>query len=56
MDDVVLKMRGVEPKKEKMDSILAPKKCSRCEYINKATSNFCNRCGGPLNIESAYRI
>lgn len=53
MDDAILKLRGMEPKKEKVESTLKPKKCPRCELVNKATGRFCTRCGAVLDLETA---
>jgi integrase len=53
VDEAILKMRGMKPKKEKIESTLAPKNCPRCSMINKATSKFCMRCGSVLDLETA---
>ncbi|MFQ6010289.1 MAG: tyrosine-type recombinase/integrase [Candidatus Aenigmatarchaeota archaeon] len=56
-DDAILRLNGIATgKEEKKESKLKPVKCPRCEFMNGATSNFCNRCAAPLNIESATRI
>ncbi len=56
MDEAVLKMRGLKPKEEKIESTLAPRKCPRCDHTNKATSKFCSRCGGVLDIQTAVTM
>jgi len=53
LDDAVLKSRGIKPKEEPAESTLAPKPCSRCKLINKATSKFCGRCGAALDLKTA---
>ncbi|MEW5760187.1 MAG: site-specific integrase [Candidatus Thermoplasmatota archaeon] len=56
VDDAVLKMRGLKPEEEKVESTLAPKKCPRCTLINKATGKFCTRCGSVLDLDTAMKM
>jgi hypothetical protein len=53
LDDAVLKSRGIKPKEEPTENTLAPKPCSRCKLINKATSKFCGQCGAALDLKTA---
>jgi len=56
-DDALLQFNGIKNSKaEEKESVLKPKKCPRCEFVNGATSKFCNRCAAPLNIETALSI
>ena len=56
VDEAILKLRGMEPKEDKIESTLAPKKCSRCGLTNTATGKFCSRCGGVLDIQTAVTM
>lgn len=56
VDEAILKLRGLQPKEEKIESTLAPKKCPRCGLINKATGKFCMRCGSVLDLQTAVTI
>ena len=56
VDEAILKLRGIQPKKETVESTLAPKKCPRCSMINKATGKFCMRCGSVLDLETAVAL
>lgn len=56
VDEAILKLRGLQPKEEKIESTLAPKKCPRCGLINKATGKFCMRCGSVLDLQTAVTV
>jgi integrase len=56
VDDAILKMRGLKSKGEEVKSTLAPKKCPRCDLVNKATGKFCNRCGAILDVQTAVAM
>ena len=56
VDDAILKMRGLKSKEEEVESTLAPKKCPRCDLVNKATGKFCNRCGAILDVQTAVAM
>ena len=56
VDDAILKMRGLKSKEEEVKSTLAPKKCPRCDLVNKATGKFCNRCGAILDVQTAVAM
>lgn len=56
VDEAILKMRGLKPKEEKVESSLAPKNCPRCGLINKATGKFCTRCAAVLDVETALAM
>ncbi|MCJ2563219.1 MAG: tyrosine-type recombinase/integrase [Candidatus Thermoplasmatota archaeon] len=56
VDDAILKMRGLKSKEAEVKSTLAPKKCPRCDLVNKATGKFCNRCGAILDVQTAMAM
>lgn len=56
VDEAILKLRGMKPREDKIESTLAPKKCPRCELVNKATGKFCSRCGGALDLQTAVTM
>jgi len=56
VDDALLKMHGLVKDDTKQEAPLKPKDCERCEERNPATSKFCNRCGAPLDIETAIAL
>jgi integrase/recombinase XerD len=56
-DNAILHMNGLTtPENENKESKLKPLKCPRCEFVNGATSKFCNRCAAPLDIRTALSI
>jgi len=55
-DEAILKMNGIEIKKEKVESLMKPIKCLKCRTINEVTNRFCKICGMPLNDEEAAKI
>lgn len=54
-DKTILELNGLTNKKEQ-DSTLRPKKCPRCGMINNHSSNYCNRCSGVLDMETAMEL
>ncbi len=56
VDEAILKLRGMKPKEDKIESTLAPRKCPRCGLTNKATGKFCSRCGGALDLQTAVTM
>jgi len=56
-DNAILKLNGLGGDERKNEeSMLKPVKCPRCEFVNGATSKFCNRCAAPLDIQTALSI
>lgn len=53
VDRRILEAQGVKGEEKKEESKLTPKKCPRCEMMNPATANFCNRCNSPLDLKTA---
>jgi integrase len=56
VDEPILKLRGLQPKEERVESTLASKKCPRCDLINKAIGKFCMRCGSVLDLDTAITM
>jgi hypothetical protein len=57
VDNAVLKSYGIKVKDEEgQKSNLQPIKCSRCNYINEATNQFCKHCGLVLDEEKRNDI
>jgi len=56
MDDAILELRGLKPKEEKPESTMAPRTCVRCGTSNKATGQFCIRCGAVLDVSTAVAM
>jgi len=55
-DETILEINGIHVNKEKKESLMKPKKCSKCRTINEATNRFCKLCGLPLDQKEADRI
>lgn len=53
-DNAILKMHGLT-KKDDEDNRPQPKKCPKCSMVNSHTSNYCTRCSGILDTETAIR-
>jgi hypothetical protein len=49
IDSAILKVYGKSP--EEKEKVIVPRACPRCEYENSPESEFCSRCGLPLNEE-----
>jgi integrase/recombinase XerD len=49
IDSAILKMYGKGS--EEKEKIIVPKTCPRCEHENSPESEFCSKCGLPLNVE-----
>jgi integrase len=54
-DNTILELNGLTKKEEKQSSI-QPKKCVKCGLINSPSSNFCTRCCGVLDVETAIEL
>lgn len=54
-DNAILEMNGLATKEEKQ-SLIQPKKCVKCGFVNSSTSNFCSRCSGVLDVETAIEL
>lgn len=57
VDDALLKVYGVKKDEQKMDeSILKPKECPRCGFVNAKTAKFCSKCSLVLDVETAVKV
>jgi site-specific recombinase XerD len=56
-DSAIKKIYGIkEGEKKERESILKPKKCERCGFVNPTEFKFCGKCGSPLDIKAVFRI
>jgi integrase/recombinase XerD len=57
VDDALLKVYGVKKDEDKKEeSILKPKECPRCGFVNEKTAKFCSKCSLVLDIETALKV
>jgi len=57
VDDALLKVYGVKKDEQKKDeSILKPKECPRCGFVNAKTAKFCSKCSLVLDVETAVKV
>jgi site-specific recombinase XerD len=57
MDDAILEMHGIKKAEgQEQAGRLEPKKCPRCEKLNDFEARMCNRCGLPLDPETAIKL
>lgn len=57
VDEALLKVYGVKKDEDKKDeSILKPKECPRCGFVNEKTAKFCSKCSLVLDIETAVKL
>jgi site-specific recombinase XerD/ribosomal protein S27AE len=55
-ENAILSLNGMNVKKEKKESILKPKSCSRCGTINAADNRYCCKCSGVLDVKTACEM
>lgn len=56
VDNAILKTYGIEDtENDNQKSRLKPKECPRCNEVNEATSQWCKRCGSPLDEQAAAK-
>ncbi|MFH1637398.1 MAG: tyrosine-type recombinase/integrase [Candidatus Woesearchaeota archaeon] len=55
-DEAILKLNGVEIKREKAKSATQPKKCLRCSTVNEATNVCCKICGLILDRQKQEEV
>lgn len=55
VDDALLKLHGLK-QEEKENKILKLVRCRRCQESNDSVSQFCRRCGSPLELETALAV
>jgi integrase/recombinase XerD len=56
VDGALLKLQGIEVKKQATGTVLKTVFCPRCNEKNSPDSKFCMRCGSPMDIESALKL
>jgi len=57
VDNAILKLQGLaESRKNEVDNSLKIKSCARCQERNSPVSKFCQRCGSPLDIQTALTL
>ncbi|MCM8803335.1 MAG: zinc ribbon domain-containing protein [Candidatus Omnitrophica bacterium] len=56
VDNALLQIHGLAKEKNKKETVLKLKKCPRCQDINDLTSQFCKKCGSPLDIETVAKL
>jgi integrase len=56
VDPVLLRSQGIEAQEQCPETSFKPRQCVRCGEKNSPSIKFCNRCGAPLNIETALEI
>lgn len=55
-DEAIDKMHGVEKEDAKRESLLNPKECLRCRFLNPPEFKFCGRCTAPLSADVARSL
>jgi len=56
VDNAILKLHGLATEKKNENESLKLKNCARCQEKNAPVSQFCSRCGSPLDIETALEL
>jgi len=56
VDNALLQIHGLAKEEDKKETVLKLKKCLRCQDINDPTSQFCKKCGSPLDIETTMKL
>ena len=56
VDNAILAVNGIHLDKQKKESILQSKPCPRCKSVNGYNAEFCTRCGGVLDIQTAIKM
>jgi site-specific recombinase XerD/ribosomal protein L40E len=55
VDDALLRLNGIETG-EKKEVEFKPKICYRCNEKNSPIAKFCDKCGSPLDVNTALKI
>ncbi len=55
-DKALLNLYGLEAGEDLKDKVQKPIVCKRCDTINPAESKFCSKCGGIMDIKTAFEI
>jgi integrase len=56
VDSAILGLHGLKNDQEKTQETFRAKACHRCKQPNGPTSQFCNKCGAVLNLETALLV
>ncbi|MCM8803282.1 MAG: zinc ribbon domain-containing protein, partial [Candidatus Omnitrophica bacterium] len=56
VDNALLQIHGLAKEEDKKETVLKLKKCPRCQDVNDPTSQFCKKCGSPLDIETMMKL
>jgi len=56
VDDKILEVEGVKPRKKEKEDELRPIECPRCHYINSPVNRYCGRCGLILDEEERIKL
>lgn len=56
VDKAILSMNGIATEEMKEQSKLQPVICSRCDTINSADVQRCNKCAGLLDLKYAMQL
>jgi integrase len=55
-DSAIEKIHGIKKPEEEEESILAPVKCQRCDFLNQPQLKYCGKCGSALSLKAVYEI
>jgi len=56
VDNALLQIHGLAKEEGRKETVLKLKKCPRCQDTNDPTSQFCKKCGSPLDIETTMKL
>jgi predicted amidophosphoribosyltransferase len=56
VDNALLKLHGLTKDENGQESVLKIRVCERCKEKNDAVSQFCRRCGSPLELKVALDL
>jgi len=56
IDSSILALNGIKSVNEHKESSMKPRICPRCDTINTADAKFCLRCGGIMDIKTAFEL
>ncbi|UCF08599.1 MAG: hypothetical protein JSW28_02610 [Thermoplasmata archaeon] len=56
MDEFFVDVNGLKPKEGRIENILVPRKCPRCDMKNRTTAKFRSRCDDILDNQTAVTM
>lgn len=56
VDNAILRLNGLSTIEKKENELLKVKNCARCKERNSPLSEFCSRCGSPLDVRTAIEL